>query len=230
MMSAPTTTPAEAFGRAFAEDALLAYWDGKGAETAPRTFGTDVGAAFGPGAEILVAMDDGANWLVEGRNTDGSFAASVQLDAAGAITRALVYRTLPIDPSPTWAAAAADAPGDASAVLDEYFEHLDAARFAQAADCFSADCLYSHPPYGPGEPRVEFRGREELLAGLLKRGSRPWSHELVVVRQHGADCLLEGTAGGTALGGSFISSLSLDEDGRIRRYAAFYCEPPVPRR
>jgi hypothetical protein len=51
-----------------------------------------------------------------------------------------------------------------------------------------------------------------------------------VVLQRGADCLLEGTAGGTALGGSFISSLSLDADGRIQRYAAFYCEPPVPRR
>ena len=42
--------------------------------------------------------------------------------------------------------------------------------------------------------------------------------------------MIEGTATGTALGGSFVSSLSLDGEGLIRRYAAFYCEPPVPRR
>jgi hypothetical protein len=216
----------------FAEDALLAYWDGKGAETAPRTFahGRDEIAAASAFGEELVTVQDGANRLVEGRRADGSFAASLQLDPDGAVTRALVYRTLPIDPSPTWAAGDSAAPADARAVLDTYFEHLDAGRFADAADCFSADCLYSHPPYGPGEPRVEFRGREALLAGFAKRGARPWSHELVVVLQRGAECLLEGTAGGTALGGSFISSLSLDTDGRIRRYAAFYCEPPVPRR
>src|SRR3954468_22413406 len=92
----------------FTEDALLAYWDGRGAETGARTVarGRDeiaASSAFGEDVEILVSVDDGASRVAEGRNADGSFAASLQLDRAGAITRALVYRTLPIDPSPTWA-------------------------------------------------------------------------------------------------------------------------------
>lgn len=214
----------------FGDDALLAYWDGDGEETAPRTLarGADANGLLRR-AEVLVSVEDGANRLLEGRDGDRSFAASLQLDAPGAITRALVYHTTAIEPSPTWGTAA-ETPADAGTVLDTYFWHLEHGRMQAAADCFSADCLYSHPPYGPGQPRVEFRGRDELLAGFTKRGPRPWAHELLVVIQRGAECLLEGRASGTERGGSFISSLSLDGDGRIRRYAAFYCEPPVPRR
>src|SRR4051794_15429902 len=157
-------------------------------------------------------------------------AASLQRAPGGAITRCLLYRTPYIEPSPTWAHADAGSPADARVVLDTYFEHLEAARFAEAADCFSEDCLYSHPPYAPGAGRAEFRGSDELLAGFVRRGNRPYEHTIAVTLQRGSECLLEGTATGTELGGSFVSSLSLDRDGRIRRYAAFYCEPPVPRR
>jgi hypothetical protein len=222
---------------AFAEDALLAYWDGTGEETAPRTLvegredvRSALEAALGPRPEILVCVDDGASCLLEGRLALETFAASLQRDAAGAVTRCLLYRTSYIEPSPTWAVEADVRPADARVALDTYFEHLEHGRFAEAADCFSEDCLYSHPPYAPGAGRVEFRGREELLAGFMRRGNRPYEHTLAVVLQRGSECLLEGTATGTALGGSFMSSLSLDGDGRLRRYAAFYCEPPVPRR
>ena len=222
-----------------AEDAVLAYWDGAGEETASRTLAygrDDVRAALGPGRpEILVAVDDGANRLLEGHVIGAAgeplatFAASLQLDGAGAITRCLLFRTPYIEPSPTWAEDAAR-PADAATVLGSYFDHLEHGRFAAAADCFSEDCLYSHPPYAPGAGRAEFRGRGELLAGFVRRGDRPYAHTLAVTLQRGSECLLEGTATGTALGGSFVSSLSLDRDGRIRRYAAFYSEPPVPRR
>jgi hypothetical protein len=230
---------------AFAEDALLAYWDGVGEETAPRRLAHGreeiraglAGGALGPGRpEILVCVDDRASCLLEGRlsadagESPATFAASLQLDRAGAITRCLLYRTPYIEPSPTWTDGDGASPGDARAALDTYFEHLERGRFAAAADCFSEDCLYSHPPYGPGAGRAEFRGRVELLAGFRRRGNRPYEHTLAVTLQHGTECLLEGTATGTALGGSFLSSLSLDRDGRIQRYAAFYCEPPVPRR
>lgn len=226
---------------AFVSDALIAYWDAEGEETAPRTLARGpeaIAAALGEGAlEVLVSVGDGCNRLLEGRlvgaegEPPATLAASLQLDATGSIERALLYRTPYIDASPTWSAPAGGArPGDARAVLDTYFEHLEAGRFEDAADCFSEDCLYSHPPYAPGAGRAEFRGRAELLAGFVARGNRPYEHEIAVAVQRGSECLLEGTASGTALGGSFVSSLSLDADGRIRRYAAFYCEPPVPRR
>ena len=50
--------------------------------------------------------------------------------------------------------------------------------------------------------------------------------------QRGRHCILEGLVEGLPDGrsGSFISSLSLDDDGRIERYVSFYCEPSVARR
>ena len=229
----------------FAEDALLAYWDGTGEETAPRTLAhgsAQIRAALRHGAfaggrpEVLVQLDDGPNCLVEGRLTGDSdgrpetFAASLQRDRAGAITRCLLYRTPLVEPSRTWDGDSLPSPGSARTVLDAYFEHLGHGRFEEAAECFSEDCLYSHPPYAPGAGRAEFRGRAELLAGFVRRGYRSYTYGFAVVLQRGLDCILEGTASGTALGGSFLSSLSLDADGRIHRYATFYCEPPVPRR
>ena len=215
-----------------------------GEETAPRTLargGAAVSAALASGAlgpgrpEVLVSVAGGSDRLLEGRLVGpageplATLAASLQLDGAGAVVRALVCRTPYIEPSPTWATANGAVP-DARSVLDAYFEHLAAGRFEAAADCFSEDCLYSHPPYRPGAGRVEFRGRDALLAGFVVRGQRPHQHQIAVTLQRGAECLLEGTVTGTALGGSFVSSLSLDAGGRIRRYAAFYCEPPVERR
>ena len=229
---------------AFAEDALLAYWDGVGEETAPRALahGPDqiraalADGAFGGGRpEILVRLEGGANCLLEGRLTWETgdrletFAASLQRDRTGAVTRCLLYRTPLVEPSRTWGENDRGS-GDARAVLDAYFEHLGRGRFEEAANCFSEDCLYSHPPYARGAGRAEFRGRAELLAGFVRRGYKSYEYTFAITLQSGPDCMIEGTASGTTLGGSFLSSLSLDGDGRIHRYAAFYCEPPVPRR
>jgi len=131
-----------------------------------------------------------------------------------------------VNPSRTWDGDSGSSPGDTRTVLDAYFEHLGRGRFEDAAECFSEDCLYSHPPYAPGAGRAEFRGRAELVAGFVRRGYKSYAYRFAVVLQRGFGCILEGTA----LGGSFLSSLSLDADGRILRYATVYCEPPVPRR
>jgi hypothetical protein len=49
--------------------------------------------------------------------------------------------------------------------------------------------------------------------------------------QRGADCFIEGVVENDAgPKGSFVSSASLDRDGLIRRYVAFYTAPPIPRR
>jgi hypothetical protein len=229
----------------FAKDALLAYWDGAGEENAPRALarGHDeiepalAAAAFGGGRpEILVQLEDGSDCLLEGRLAQGAngpaetFAASLQRDRTGAITRCLLFRAPLVEPSRTWAGASVARPSDARTMLEAYFDHLGHGRFEAAAECFSEDCLYSHPPYAPGTSRAEFRGRAELLAGFVRRGYRAYAYNFAVVLQRGLDCIVEGTASGTALGGTFVSSLSLDACGRIHRYATFYCEPPVPRR
>jgi hypothetical protein len=157
--------------------------------------------------------------------------ASFQLDASGAITRVLTYRCPPIDPSSSWDEPEDGDPGDARAALDRYFGDLDAGRLEAAALSFSEDVLYSHPPYWPGAPRSEFRGRAELMAGFGARGIRKNVHELTVSIQRGRECLVEGFShkpdGPTS---QFVSSLSLDERGLIRRYASVVCEPAVGRR
>jgi hypothetical protein len=173
--------------------------------------------------------------LLEGRLLDATgvpretYLASIHL-RGGLIERLLVFSCPLVEPSRAWSAAAAEgSPRDARAVVDRYFELLDASEFEAAADCFSEQVLYSHPPYGPGQPRAEFRGRAELLEGFRRRGPKPdREHHIERSPQRGGDCFLEGFTVDEPRGGSFISSLSLDPDGRIERYLAVYCEPVVP--
>ena len=47
--------------------------------------------------------------------------------------------------------------------------------------------------------------------------------------QQGSECFIEGVVDGIPNGGSFVSSVSLDDEGLIRRYVAFYSAPRVPR-
>jgi len=114
-----------------------------------------------------------------------------------------------------------------------YFAHLQAGRFEAATEHYSSDGLYSHPPYSPGAGRAEFRGHAELLAGFEARGVRPARHFFHVSVQRGGDLMIEGhaTVDGTSEGpqNSFVSSASLDADGKIRRYVAFQTEGRVPR-
>jgi hypothetical protein len=222
----------------FADDALYAYWDGNGDETEVRSIarGPDEIARVlemsGAGRlEPLVALEDGRNRFVEGRLAEpaATFVAAMQLDADGAITRCLSFHCTPVEPP---AVSAEAAPGDALAILERYFRHLVAGELAEACECFSGDCLYSHPPYVPGGPRVEFRGREELLEGFrTTRGPRSSRPEIICCVQRGADCFIEGVVDARdGPKGSFVSTASLDADGLIHRYVAFYTSSRVPRR
>jgi hypothetical protein len=226
----------------FAHDALYAYWDGQGDETAERTVvvGREpIRAALAANSALRpvthVSVRDVENWFVEGSLVTASgcavatFATSAQLDATGQISRCLAFHCPPVAPSGNSKEAV---PGDGRAILERYLDHLVAGELVAASQCFSADCLYSHPPYAPGTPRVEFRGREELLRGFRwTRSPSPSRHELVGSVQRGADCFIEGVVEGPAgPKGSFVSSASLDGDGLIRRYVAFYTSSRIPRR
>ena len=229
---------------AFAEGGVY-WWAAGDDEKAPRTraVGGELTRAVaedlqasGLEPRARVCLHEGSDCLVEGVLVDAagaparSFVQSFQLDSGGAILRALSLRCPAIEPSASWARADSAFPHSARAALDRYFGHLDASRLQEAAACFSPDTLYSHPPYFPGAARSEFRGREELDAGFVLRGPRTNVHELSVVVQRGRECMVEGYShrpGGESA--QFVSSLSLDDDGLIRRYAAVVFEPAAGR-
>ena len=174
----------------FSADTVFALPPADGVETGPRRVrrGRDelLGwfAERGPRAYvhlIQLCVDDGADCLVEGvgvESTTGeafaTFVASVQLDDNGLVGRYLPYMTVPaVAPAPSGTRAA---PADAAAVLARYFEALDAGAFDEAAGQFSADVVYSHPPYRhtgiDTDERLVFRGRDELRAALTARGKQ----------------------------------------------------------
>lgn len=232
-------------GGLFAGDALYAYWDGDGDETAKRTvvLGREaIGAALAATCDMratrLVSLRDDENWFVEGAlvaasgGTAATFAASAQLDASGQITRCLAFHSPPVEPSASWGRSSETGSGDARAILERYLRHLMAGELAEACECFSENCQYSHPPYAPGTPRAEFRGRDELLHGFRQtRGPRSSRPDIVCSVQRGADCFIEGVVESDAgPKGSFVSSASLDDSGLIGRYIAFYTSSRIPRR
>ncbi|HEX6713807.1 MAG TPA: hypothetical protein VF066_10490, partial [Thermoleophilaceae bacterium] len=153
-----TTAVADALrADAFAPDAVYAYWDGSGDETASREIACGrerIGAVLAgwTGAKTLVSVSDGRDCFVEGRIGDNAtFAAALQLDRAGAIARCLSFHAPLVEPAPAPALPSAH---DARAILDRYFTNLTAGDFEAACACFSDDCLYSHPPYSAGAARA----------------------------------------------------------------------------
>jgi hypothetical protein len=219
---------------AFAPDAVYAYWDGSGDETARREIARgreSIRAVLArwADAETLVSVADGRDCFVEARVGDSAtFAAALQLDGSGAIARCLSFHAPIVEPAP---APASRSSHSARAILDRYFLSLTAGDFEAASACFSSDCLYSHPPYSAGAARAEFRGRAELLAGFEGvRGARPSRlPRIVCCVQDGTNCFIEGVVDGDPPRGSFVSSVSLDRDGLIQRYVAFYSDSRVPR-
>src|SRR3982751_1672640 len=115
----------------FAEDAVYAWWDGEGDETAERVIAIgrpaihDVlrAGAYGR-CEPLVSLRDGSNWFVEGAllgdggGSDATFVASAQLDRAGAVTRCLAFHCPPVRPSPSWSAGSQSEPAAALTILE----------------------------------------------------------------------------------------------------------------
>jgi hypothetical protein len=160
-----------------------------------------------------------------------TFVAGFRLGPEGRIERYLAYACDPVALPPRDDAAET---GDARAAIERYFHALDAGRFEEAANQFSEDVMYSHPPYRhtgiTSNRRVVFNGRAELLAAFRERGKADFHHRVLEFIQRGPNALFELVVEGLPDGrtGGSICSLSLDDGGRIRRYVAFYTEPGVP--
>jgi hypothetical protein len=233
---------AERAAAAFSVDATYAYPPGEDDEVEARALAVAeqirpalaADPHLGNPRTTRVCCVEGADCLVEGRIHEPvteepirSFAATIQLDRSGSIARCLLFHVPVVEDAGR--AGEVDWSGtDIRRALDEYFADLQAARFEAATGNYSDDCLYSHPPYSPGATRAEFRGRAELLAGFEARGPRPARIFIDLSIQRGADLVLEGHAfsDGTPEGpqSSFVSSVSVDTAGQIRRYVAFQCQ------
>jgi hypothetical protein len=229
---------------AFAADAVCAWPAAQDDELDPRGVHEGEGIAARLGSDpwlgqphaLRLCLAERGDCLLEGSILDSSgapaqsFAASLQLDGSGLISRCLFFRA----PAVEAGAGESETETDIRALIDEYFEQLQANSFEAATANFSADCLYSHPPYSPGTPRAEFRGVEQLLAGFRERGPRPVRVEIDLSLQRGAELMLEGRTliDGTAEGptGSFVSCAAVDGGGKIRRYVAFHARPGLDRR
>jgi hypothetical protein len=230
--------------RRFTTDAVYAFCaDGADERRTRLARGrTEIAAALrveraaGVGQPVVCVLD-GPDCLVEGQLVDSrgrqlaTLAASFQLDTDGLIVRAMTYRTTPVPPASSWHEAPVADAADARRVLERYFSRLETGDVDGAASCFSADVLYAYPQAQPGLRRPVYVGREELRAAFVERGRRPWRHRMLTSVQRGRVCMVEGDVLGLEGGatGGWLSSVTLDADGLIARYCAFYAEPAIPR-
>jgi ketosteroid isomerase-like protein len=238
---------ADAAAAYFSSDVRYAVpWPGQ-IETAPRRLIIgradlaqyfDARGAAAHGHEVTSCVVAGDTCLLEGLTRplvggrpDSTFAAAAKLDETGLVRRYVAYQCRP-------AVAPVDDEGepepsvDPRALVDRYFHALDSGDFDGAVDCFSEDVVYSHPPYrhtgiDSADGRITFRGRIELLAGFHARGRRSFEHRILTCELRGSHGLFDGVVEGLPNGnvGGFLSTMTLDRDGRIRRYLSFYCEP-----
>jgi hypothetical protein len=142
-------------------------------------------------------------------------------DAADRVSR-LVWLRAPLVPASGLGQDGA-AP-DGRPILDRYFADLMDSRFIEAAGCFTADTIYSHPPYGAGTSRVLFRGRAALRRGFaIQRGTTPASQVITALWQRHRRVFVEGVIEGIPDGGTFFSTAEITSTGEIARYVAFYC-------
>jgi hypothetical protein len=120
---------------------------------------------------------------------------------------------------------------DPMPILRSYFDALEAARFEEAAKCFTEGVFYSHPPFpgeGPANPRHEANGRQALIQLFMLRGKRPRRHRI-------DSCVVEGNhafISGVSLNppdprSSFTSELKLSDDGLIDYYVTYSSVPGV---
>jgi hypothetical protein len=109
--------------------------------------------------------------------------------------------------------------------LDRYFTALDAGDVEATTDAFAEGAVYIRPSLDvPGTLEVA-RGREELHEYFVKRGKRPFRHEVRACAVDGRDVFVDGVAtlDGKELN-SFLVHAVIGEGGLIERYFALMSE------
>lgn len=122
---------------------------------------------------------------------------------------------------------------DHEAMIRRYFDALECFDVDEVLECFTPDALYSHPPYrteGPGAPRHESRGLDELRALMERRGKRSVIHDIDVVASNGDEAFAGGwIRDGDEVVGSWVSRIRFAPDGRMSRYVAYASVPAAAR-
>jgi hypothetical protein len=171
-----------------------------------------------------------ATWAEVGRRAAGveeTCVVGLSHDARGLVTR-LVWFRAPAVPT-SGLATEADSPYGRPSI-ESYFSDLVASDFPAAAAHFTADTIYSHPPYGGRLERALFRGRDALLDGLVhQRGSNPVRQVITGFWQERARIFVEGVVEGIPNGGTFVATAEMSTEGEIARFVAFYAGRRMPR-
>jgi len=117
-------------------------------------------------------------------------------------------------------------------VVDRYFRDLEQGDFTAAVSHFTADALYSHPPFpeeGADGLRHETRGRDALLEVFHRRGVRTLRHRIESVASNDDEFFVRGVVlDGDDVVMSFVSVGRLDAgSGLMNEYAAYASVPSV---
>jgi hypothetical protein len=192
----------------------------------------DALARLGPSSFEVVASvtQDDACWAEIIRRGDGGAETCIvglTREPAGEVSR-LVWLRAPLAPARD--TDVADAPPDGRPILERYFADLMSSHFREAASHFTADAIYSHPPYAGGTARVLYEGREALWRGFaVDRGPSPVQQIITGFWQRGDRVFVEGVIEGIPNGGTFFSTAQITAGGEIARYVAFYSATRIPR-
>ncbi len=192
---------------------------------------TDALARLAPSSlEVAAAVaSDDACWAEITRQGDGEVEtcmAGLTYGPDGRVSR-LVWLRAPL--APEREAEAPDAVPKGRPILERYFNDLTNSRFREAAAHFTADTIYSHPPYAGGTNRVLFEGREALARGfVVERGPSPVRQIVTGFWQKGERAFVEGVIEGIPNGGTFFSTAQISAGGEIARYVAFYSATRIP--
>jgi hypothetical protein len=192
----------------------------------------DALARLGPSSLEVVASvsPDDACWAEIIRRGDGGAETCIvglTHEPGGEVSR-LVWLQAPLAPARD--TYAPHAPPDGRPILERYFADLMSSRFREAASHFTADTIYSHPPYAGGTARVLFEGREALWRGFaVDRGPSPAQQIITGFWQRGDRVFVEGVIEGIPNGGTFFSTAQISAGGEIARYVAFYSATRIPR-
>jgi hypothetical protein len=192
---------------------------------------TDALARLGPcrltvGATVVAAEACWSEIARVGDDAPETCLAGLNYDAAGRVSR-LIWLRAPLVPAS--GAGEGTATIDAQPLLERYFSDLMSSRFREAAEHFTADTIYSHPPYAGGRRRVLFQGRDVLRRGFeTERGPSPARQIITACWQRGARVFVEGVIEGIPDGGSFFSTAEVTAGGEIARYVAFYSAARLP--
>jgi hypothetical protein len=175
---------------------------------------------------VGAAHSDDATWVEIARGEHETCVVGLSHDSAGAVSR-LVWLRAPLVPA--WEANGASTAPDARSILERYFADLMSSRFGDAASHFTAETIYSHPPYAGGRERVLYRGRDALERGFVTdRGPSPARQIISALWQRASRVFIEGVIEGIPRGGSFFSTAQLSAEGKIARYVAFYSARRIP--